>query len=71
MRVVNWITYVVYSALWKLVRYLPEGIAYKAFENLAGISYRRDGKRVQRLRINYRHVATDVSLDELEVLALS
>ena len=66
MRVVNWITYVVYSALWKLVRYLPEGIAYKAFENLAGISYRRNGKRVQRLRINYRHVATDVTPDELE-----
>jgi len=66
MRVINWINYVLYSALWKLVRYLPEGIAYKVFESLAGISYRRNGKRVQRLRSNYRHVAPDVSAVELE-----
>jgi len=43
------------------------GIAERAvFESLAGISYRRNGKRVQRLRINYRHVAPDVSVVELE-----
>jgi KDO2-lipid IV(A) lauroyltransferase len=66
MRVINGITYVFYSAFWMLVRYLPEGTAYKVFESLAGISYRRNGKRVQRLRINYRHVAPDISSVELE-----
>jgi len=34
MRVINWITYVLYTALWKLVRYLPEGIAYKVLKAL-------------------------------------
>lgn len=64
----EWSTYLVYSAMWSLVRWLPESIAYSLFEGLASLAYRRDGKRVKRLRANYRRVRPSASSEELEML---
>ncbi|MFM8693177.1 MAG: phosphatidylinositol mannoside acyltransferase, partial [Actinomycetota bacterium] len=64
----DWLTYFLYSALWRLVRTLPEKSAYSLFFSLAKLSYRRNGKRVQRLRRNYSHVRPNASKSELEEL---
>ena len=64
----SWLTYFIYTALWTFVRLLPEKSAYGLFEQIANIAYRRNGKRVQRLRSNYEIVITDVSSNDREVL---
>lgn len=64
----SWLTYFLYSALWTFVRLLPEKTAYGLFEQIANIAYRRNGKRVQRLRSNYEIVLSDVSSNDREVL---
>lgn len=67
----NWFTYIVYSALWRLVRFLPEKVAYSLFEFLAGIAYKKNGKRVQRLRANYLVVLPNATTVEIEALVRS
>ena len=57
--------YFMYSALWLIVRKLPKRLAYKLFDLIAGIAYRRNRKRVQYLRKNYQHV---YPADNLEVI---
>lgn len=64
----SWFTYVVYSALWTFVRLLPEKSAYGLFEQIAKIAYKRNGRRVQRLRSNYEIVISDVTSEEREEL---
>mgnify|MGYP000034059090 CR=1 FL=1 len=64
----NWITYFIYSAMWSAIRKLPEKSAYFLFKTIASIAYRRNGKRVRRLRTNYRIVSPDSTHDEIEVL---
>lgn len=64
----SWFTYFIYTALWTFVRLLPEKSAYGLFEQIANVAYRRNGKRVQRLRSNYEIVITDVSSNDREVL---
>ena len=64
----SWIAYITYSALWRLVRLLPERSAYKLFEGVSVLAYRRNGKRVQRLRANYRKIKPNVNEEELEIL---
>lgn len=60
------LTYFVYSTLWKLARVLPEKWARAIFNQIAKIAYRRNKKRVQRLRENYRKVRPKASSDEIE-----
>ena len=67
----DWLTYFLYGALWSFVRALPERSAYSFFNSLAKFSYKRNGKRVQRLRRNYSQVRPDASKAELEELVLS
>ena len=62
----NWVIYIIYSALWKTVRILPEKFADHLFSLLARLAYFRNGKRVKRLRKNYASVAPEISGDELE-----
>lgn len=57
--------YFMYSTLWLIVRKLPKRMAYKLFDLIAGIAYRRNRKRVQYLRKNYQHV---YPADNLEVI---
>jgi lauroyl/myristoyl acyltransferase len=66
--IADWFTYLVYSALWRVIRWLPEKSAYGIFELGAKYAYRRDGKRVRRLRENYRRVRPTLSSDDLEIL---
>lgn len=63
-----WLTYLLYSALWRAVRIVPEKSAYAIFKTLAILAYRRNGKRVARLRSNYRAVKPELPESELEVL---
>ncbi|MBM3655513.1 MAG: phosphatidylinositol mannoside acyltransferase [Actinobacteria bacterium] len=67
----DWLTYFIYSALWRIVRTIPEKSAYSLFAWLAKYAYRRNGKRAQRLRRNYIHVRPSASELELEELVLS
>ena len=67
----SWFTFIVYSSLWRLVRLLPEKAAYSFFEIIAGIAYRKNGKRVQRLRTNYEVILPDATKVELEALVRS
>jgi phosphatidylinositol dimannoside acyltransferase len=62
----SWLTYILYSALWTFVRLLPEKVAYALFELLAKVAYRRNGKRVQRLRSNYEIVIPHITSNERE-----
>jgi KDO2-lipid IV(A) lauroyltransferase len=64
----DWITYLTYSALWKLLRVLPESVAYGLFRVIAKLAYVRNGKRTRRLRSNYQKVAPHLSNRETEVL---
>lgn len=67
----SWITYLLYSALWRFVRLLPERAAYSLFELIARFAYRRNGSRVRRLRKNYQIVARERSSVEIEELVQS
>ena len=49
-------TYLLYSFLWAVVRLLPERAAFGLFKALADLGYRRNSKRVRRLRENYRRI---------------
>jgi KDO2-lipid IV(A) lauroyltransferase len=64
----DWFTYLTYSALWKLLRVLPESVAYGLFRVIAKLAYVRNGKRTRRLRSNYQKVAPHLSNRETEVL---
>jgi KDO2-lipid IV(A) lauroyltransferase len=61
-------TYLAYSAMWRLVRWLPESVAYRTFEAFGRRFYKRNGKRIERIRENYRKVSPEVSDAELELL---
>jgi KDO2-lipid IV(A) lauroyltransferase len=63
---VDWFTYIIYSAMWSIIRWLPERTAYGFFQQLANLAYKRNGKRVQRLRSNYQRVMPNLSAVELE-----
>ena len=64
----SWFIYILYSALWRLVRILPERISYAVFYALAALAYRRNGSRVQRLRKNYQIVSSESTPPEIEQL---
>lgn len=64
----DWITYILYSALWRLVRLLPENRAYSFFNFLAIRSYEKDGRRIKRLRENYRKARPTLPDSEIEIL---
>ena len=62
----DWLTFILYSALWRFVRLLPEKVAYALFGVMARIAYRRNGKRVQRLRSNYETVLPSLNKSDRE-----
>jgi len=65
-----WLSYIIYSALWRAVRIIPERSAYAIFNSLAILAYKRNGKRVIRLRSNYRAVKPELSSSEIEILVI-
>lgn len=66
--IADWSIYLVYSALWRVLRIIPEKSAYQLFSNLGERAYRRNGKRVRRLRSNYAAVRPKANKDEIEEL---
>ena len=65
------LTYLLYSALWRIVRLLPERSAYSLFSAIANRAYRKNGRRIKRLRFNYEKVFPDKSEKEIEELVRS
>lgn len=57
-----------YSIGWSLVKALPERIAYRIFQVIADIAYRRGGKSIDRLRNNLAQVSLGLNGIELEAL---
>ena len=66
--IADWAAYLLYSLLWRVARLLPESFAYLVFRKIAIRSYRKNGRRVQRLRNNYRVVRPGASESEIENL---
>lgn len=62
----DWVTYFGYSIMWRTIRWLPEKKAYAFFEFLARRAYSRNGRRVERLRENYRMVRPGADSVEIE-----
>lgn len=54
--------------MWRTIRFLPENWAYAIFNRIALRAYRRNGKRIQRLRANYRSIRPDIPESEIEVM---
>lgn len=63
-----WASYLLYSAMWRIVRWLPERVAYGGFRLASRFIHRRNGKRVQRLRDNYAQARPNATQLELERL---
>lgn len=57
-----------YRAAWRLTCRLPERAAYGAFDRVARVLFRRDGRSVQQLRANYAKVRPELSPHQLDVL---
>lgn len=61
-------SYLVYSLAWKLIRLLPERIAYRLGDRMAHLAIRRNGRRIVRLRSNLAVVKPHLNSRELEEL---
>jgi lauroyl/myristoyl acyltransferase len=57
-----------YRAGWFVVRRVPAPLAYRTFDLLADLAWRRDGKGVQRLRSNYARVRPELDPAALDAL---
>lgn len=53
---------------WRVLRGLPEPLAYGLFDRIAEVSVRRGGKRLDRLRSNYRRARPELDDAALEAL---
>ena len=67
-RLVERSTLVGYRTGWALVRRMPDRLAYRQFDLLADVLWRRNGKGVQRMRNNYATVRPELSPAELDAL---
>lgn len=63
------LTYLVYSAGWRVVRLLPERAAYRLFELVADAAWRRQGRGVRRLERNLARVRPDLDAEGLRLLS--
>ena len=60
--------YLLYLLIWKIIGFLPEKLAYKIANLVSDFTYLRNGRKVQRLRGNYKRVLPDLSKSELSKL---
>jgi KDO2-lipid IV(A) lauroyltransferase len=70
----DYLTASAYFTGWKLVRSLPEKLAYSLFDQIAVITLRRNGARMKRLRSNLQRVCPDkdpAAMDQLMRAAVS
>jgi phosphatidylinositol dimannoside acyltransferase len=61
-------TVVSYRAGWSLVRRMPDRLAYRSFDLIADLLWKRGGKGVERMRSNYATVRPELSVAELDAL---
>jgi phosphatidylinositol dimannoside acyltransferase len=61
-------TLVGYRSGWFLVRRMPSSVAYRSFDLLADVAWRRRGKGVERMRSNYATVRPELTPAELDAL---
>jgi len=59
-----------YFLAWRIVRWLPEGIAYKVAYRIADYLVKRNGKSVQRLRSNLSRTQPQMTSLDIELLLL-
>lgn len=57
-----------YFAGWRIVRTLPEKLAYKLFERIGLYALERNGKQIRRLRENLQRVCPNMNAKEMEQL---
>jgi len=57
-----------YRSGWFLVRRMPARVAYRLFDLIADVAWRRGGKGVSRMRSNYQTVRPELNAAEVEVL---
>jgi len=57
-----------YNLAWKMIRWIPEGKAYRLADRFADYIYARNGKGVNRLRSNYQRVRPELDNAQLEFL---
>lgn len=60
----------IYFAGWRIVRWLPENTAYKTFYRVADLLVKRNGKSVQRLRLNLSRTKPNLTSLDLEILVV-
>ena len=60
--------YLLYLSTWKIIGFIPEKLAYKIANLVSDFTYLRNGRKVQRLRGNYKRVLPDLSKSELSKL---
>ncbi len=63
------VTYALYATGWRGVRLLPEPVAYRLFERVADLAWRRRGHGVRRLEANLARVRPDLDADGLRELS--
>jgi KDO2-lipid IV(A) lauroyltransferase len=61
-------SYYLYSFAWRVIRFLPESMAYRLGDWIARSAIKRDGRRVRRLRSNLQVVMSQSSNREIEDL---
>jgi lauroyl/myristoyl acyltransferase len=57
-----------YRVGWHLVRRMPGRLAYRTFDLIADVAWRRGGKGVRRLRSNYARVRPELGPEALDAL---
>ncbi|GAA6527913.1 phosphatidylinositol mannoside acyltransferase [Intrasporangium sp. DVR] len=67
-RVTDTVTVAGFKLGWRALRGLPEPLAYGLFDRIADLSVKRGGKRIERLRANYRRARPE--LDDAALQAL-
>lgn len=65
------LTAYVYFAGWRIVRWLPESLAYSLAYKAADLLVKRDGKSVQRLRKNLARTQPSITSLDLDLLVIN
>ncbi len=69
MKITDEVTYWAYTAGWRIVRALPEPLAYNAFFQIGDVLWRQRGKGVTQLEKNLRRVVPDATEAEIRELS--
>jgi len=64
------LTAYVYFAGWRIVRWLPENLAYNLAYSVADLLSRKNGKSVQRLRSNLKRTRPEITSLDLDLLTI-